>query len=79
MERVAAQHQAAQGGGRRHSFSLPRGREALDVSKLVEQQAPWLRAGRLDTNEAYKRVLDGLDPESRQRILDRVPPDALPH
>ncbi len=64
--------------GGEYSYSLPRGAEAPDVSKLVEP-APWLRAGRLDTNAAYKEVLNALDPQSRQRILERVPAEHLPH
>ena len=44
------------------------------VVSLVKQLG-----GRLDTNDAYKRVLDNLDPESRQRIIERVPANLRPH
>lgn len=60
-----------------YAFSLPRGKEPPDTSKLVKP-SPWLDEGRVDPSEAYRRVLENLDPEYRKRILERVPKENLP-
>lgn len=64
------------GGG--YAFSLPRGNEPPDQSQLVEP-SDWLIQGRTDTSEAYKKVLENLEPEIRRRILEKVPKEKLPH
>ncbi|MEI9849923.1 MAG: guanitoxin biosynthesis MBL fold metallo-hydrolase GntH [Sphingomonas sp.] len=63
--------------GGNYTFSLPRAAEAPDVGALVEP-SPWLEKGRMDASDAYREVLKNLDPESRKRILERVPKDKLP-
>ncbi|MEX2123445.1 MAG: guanitoxin biosynthesis MBL fold metallo-hydrolase GntH [Woeseia sp.] len=63
--------------GGEYAFSLPRGKEQPDQSKLIEP-SDWLIQERIDPSAAYKRVLENLDPEIRDRILEKVPPDKLP-
>jgi ribonuclease Z len=60
-----------------YSFSLPRGDEPPDQSKLIEP-SHWLEEGRVDSSAVYKRVLENLNPEYRERILEHVPQDKLP-
>jgi len=60
-----------------YSYSLPRAEEAPDTSKLVEP-SKWLENGRTDESDAYRAVLKSLDPESRARILEKVPKSKLP-
>src|SRR5262249_8187066 len=63
--------------GGEFAFSLPRGKEPPDRSKLVKP-SKWLEDGRVDPSEAYRHVLEGLEPQQRQRILERVPKENLP-
>ena len=63
--------------GGNFAFSLPRGNEAPDKSKLVPV-SDWLEQERMDATEVYQHVLDNLDPEYRKQILEKVPEDMLP-
>ena len=63
--------------GGAYSFSLPRGDEPPDQSKLIEP-SEWLNDGRIDSSEVYRRVLEDLDPDYRRRILENVPREKLP-
>lgn len=63
--------------GGNYAFSLPRGKELPDTSKLVRPSS-WLTEGRVDPSAAYRRALEKLKPEYRQRILERVPQENLP-
>jgi ribonuclease Z len=63
--------------GGEYSFSLPRGDEPPDQSKLIEP-SDWLNEGRVDSSAVYRRVLENLNPEYRERILQKVPSEKLP-
>ncbi|MDZ4729260.1 MAG: guanitoxin biosynthesis MBL fold metallo-hydrolase GntH [Xanthomonadales bacterium] len=63
--------------GGEFAFSLPRGKELPDKSKLVPA-SDWIEQERMDATDAYRRVLENLKPEYRKRILEKVPQDMLP-
>ena len=63
-------------GGDYNPNALPRAQDSPDRSKLIEP-SEWVSKG-VEMEEIYREVLDGLKPEYRKRILERVPKEHLP-